>query len=133
MNDDQLADELSKGVKRAAALAVRRPEDVLAAQPLDVAEMIRRDSQRVYEQVAEIQASERAARGELVEARARIEQYQRAEQAMTIKLEAAMLDLEVERRRTEKVREAFTALRVRMEGLGRLAADALAELREDET
>lgn len=101
--------------------------------PPPTSDEFRRNAVLVADGIQQLQDSERALRLELSDARARIEQYQRAEHEYKLKIEGAQLDVECERRRTEKVREAFTALRVRMEGLGRLAADALAELREDET
>lgn len=105
--------------------------DALALSP--TSDEFRRNAVLVADGIQQLQDSERALRLELSDTRARIEQYQRAEQEYKLKIEAALLDVECERRRTEKVREAFTALRVRMEGIGRLAADALAEVREDET
>ncbi len=134
MNNDDLADRLAGDIKRHAAVAIRRQAVAVSGTVVGpTSDEFRRNAMAVADGIQQLQDSERALREALDTATARIEQYQRAEHEYKIKVEAALLDVECERRRTEKVQETLTALRTRMEGIGRLAADALADLREDET
>lgn len=136
---DELARRLTDNGESEFAPKRRRslPATAEAPQPdatlSPTSDEFRRNAMQVADGIQQLQDSERALRAGLHEANARIEQYQRAEQAMLVKVEALTLDIECERRRTEKVQEMLTGLRVRMEGIGRLAADSLAELREDGT